>query len=137
MFNGGNPWLEGQKVLVDEWMANARRVAALPRVAAQAQRVRKGATPSEVVYEEDHLKLLHYPGNGQVKYETPLVFVFALVNRPYILDILPNKSVVAHFVKAGFDTYLIDWGTAVDADRYLTLDDYINGYLRNVARVVC
>ncbi len=137
MFNGGNLWLEGQKVLVDEWMANARRVAALPRVAAQAQRVRKGATPSEVVYEEDHLKLLHYPGSGQVKYETPLVFVFALVNRPYILDILPNKSVVAHFVKAGFDTYLIDWGTATEADRYLTLDDYINGYLRNVARVVC
>ena len=137
MFNGdGNVWVEAQKAVVDEWLANARRAAALPRIAAQAQRVRKGATPSEVVYEEDHLKLLHYPGNGQVKHETPLVFVFALVNRPYILDILPNKSVVAHFVKAGFDTYLIDWGTATDADRYLTLDDYINGYLRNVVRQV-
>ncbi len=138
MFNGGNGnlWLDTQKALLDEWMANTRRAAALPRVAAQAQRVRKGATPSEVVYEEDHLKLLHYPGNGQVKYETPLLFVFALVNRPYILDILPNKSVVAHFVKAGFDTYLIDWGTATDADRYLTLDDYIDGYLRNVVRQV-
>ena len=124
MFNGNNPWLETQKAVLDEWTANARRVAALPRVVAQAQRVKKGATPSEVVYEEDHVKLLHYPGNGQVKHETPLVFVFALVNRPYILDILPNKSVVSHFVKAGFDTYLIDWGTATDADRYLTLDDY-------------
>ena len=134
MFNGGgNALARGhRRRWSDEWMANARRAAGLPRVAAQAQRVRKGATPSEVVYEEDHLKLLHYPGNGQVKHATPLVFVFALVNRPYILDILPNKSVVAHFVKAGFDTYLIDWGTATDADRHLTLDDYINGYLRNV-----
>jgi polyhydroxyalkanoate synthase subunit PhaC len=131
-----NVWLETQKAMLDEWTANLRRAAALPRIAAQAQRVRKGATPSEVVYEEDHLKLLHYPGTGQVKYKTPLVFVFALVNRPYILDILPNKSVVSHFVKAGFDTYLIDWGTAVDADRHLTLDDYINGYLRNVVREV-
>src|SRR5208283_2863220 len=84
----------------------------------------------------DHLKLLHYPGSGEVKYATPLVFVFALVNRPYILDILPNKSVVAHFIKAGFDTYLIDWGRPTDADRYLTLDDYVNGYLRTVARQV-
>ena len=135
MFNGdGNVWLETHNALVDEWMANARRAAVLPRVMAQAQRVRKGATPSEVVYEEDRLKLLHYPGNGQVKHETPLLFVFALVNRPYILDILPNKSVVSHFVKAGFDTYLIDWGTASDADRHLTLDDYVNGYLRNVVR---
>ncbi|MGA2258857.1 MAG: hypothetical protein ABSG53_29670, partial [Thermoguttaceae bacterium] len=100
MFNGsGNVWLEAQNALVNEWVANVRRVAGLPRIVAQAQRVKKGATPSEVVYEEDHLKLLHYPGNGQVKHETPLVFVFALVNRPYILDILPNKSVVSHFVK--------------------------------------
>ena len=43
---------------------------------------------------------------------------------------------MAHFVKAGFDTYLIDWGTATDADRHLTLDDYINGYLRNVVRYI-
>jgi polyhydroxyalkanoate synthase len=137
MFNGdGKAWIEAQKAIVDEWRANARRMAELPRLVAQAQRVRKGATPSEVVYEEDHVKLLHYPGDGEVKHATPLVFVFALVNRPYILDILPNKSVVAHFVKAGFDTYLIDWGTVTEADRYLDLDDYVNGYLRNVARHV-
>ena len=135
-FSGTGAWIEGQKALMDEWLANVRRAAAWPRVAAQAQGVRKGATPSEVVYEEDHLKLLHYPGNGRVDHETPLLFVFALVNRPYILDILPNKSVVSHFIKAGFDTYLIDWGTAVEADRYLTLDDYINGYLRNVVRCI-
>jgi len=42
--------------------------------------------------------------------------------------------VVAHFVKAGFDTYLIDWGTPTFADRHLGLDDYINGYLRHVVR---
>jgi len=137
VINGGNVWLDVQKAIGDEWIANLRRVAGLPRIVAQAQRVKKGATPSEVVYEEDHLKLLHYTGNGPVKHETPLVFVFALVNRPYILDILPNKSVVSHFVKAGFDTYLIDWGTATDADRHLTLDDYVNGYLRNVVRHVC
>ena len=132
----GIAWLNAQMALMEEWTANVRRVAALPRIAAHAQRVRKGATPSEVVYEEDHLKLLHYPGNGRVKHEAPLLFVFALVNRPYILDILPSKSVVSHFVKAGFDTYLIDWGTPTDADRHLTLDDYVNGCLRNVTRQI-
>jgi len=137
MLNGGSrAWLEMQKSLVDEWAANARRATKLPRLVMQAQRVKKGVTPSEVVYEEDHLKLLHYQGNGHVAHKTPLLFVFALVNRPYILDILPNKSVVSHFVKAGFDTYLVDWGTATDADRYLTLDDYVNGYLRNVVRQI-
>jgi polyhydroxyalkanoate synthase len=58
--------------------------------------------------------------------------VYALVNRPYILDLKVNRSVVAHFINGGFDTYLVDWGVPTHADRHLTFDDYINGYLLNV-----
>jgi polyhydroxyalkanoate synthase len=134
--NTPDRWSEAQHAMLGEWVANVRRMTRLPQFFQQAQRVRKGATPSEVVYEEDHVRLYRYLGEGPVKHKTPLVFIFALVNRPYILDILPNKSVVAHFVKAGFDTYLIDWGTATYADRHLTLDDYVNGYIRNVVRCV-
>ncbi|MEM7624118.1 MAG: alpha/beta fold hydrolase [Planctomycetota bacterium] len=57
------------------------------------------------------------------------MFVFALVNRPYVLDLLPGKSVMEHFVKAGFDTYLIDWGTPAHADRRESLDSNVNGYI--------
>ena len=63
---------------------------------------------------------------------TPLVFIYALVNRPYILDLKKGRSVVANFVDRGFDTYLVDWGVPINADRHLTLDDYINGYMVNV-----
>ena len=94
--------------------------------------IRKGVSPSEVVYEEDRLKLLHYVSDAKPKHRTPLVFVYALVNRPYILDLKLGRSVVAKFVESGFDTYLVDWGVPTEADRYLTLDDYINGYLLNV-----
>jgi polyhydroxyalkanoate synthase len=119
--------------MIDEGVAFAQRMARIPELYQRAQRVKKGATPSEVVYEEDRLKLLRYSNNGaRPRYATPLIFVFALVNRPYILDLRPGKSVVEHFVRAGFDTYLVDWGIPTDADRHLTLDDYINGYLKNV-----
>jgi polyhydroxyalkanoate synthase len=60
------------------------------------------------------------------------VFIYALVNRPYILDLKKGRSVVANFVNHGFDTYLVDWGVPTPADRHLTLDDYINGYMVNV-----
>jgi polyhydroxyalkanoate synthase len=126
-----------QQALIEEAMGNLRRMARLPFLARQAAEVRKGATPSEVVYEEDRLRLLHYLREGPPKYKTPLVFVFALVNRPYILDILPNKSVVRHFVDAGFDTYLIDWGVPSHAHRQHTLATYVDGYLPNVADFVC
>ena len=132
-----NPWAKWQQAMFNEAIANAQRLARVPLLYEKAQRVRKGATPSEVVYEEDRLKLLHYPANQPVRYTTPLVFVFALVNRPYILDLKPGRSVVSHFVERGFDTYLIDWGEPTSADRHLTIDDHVNGYLSNVVDFLC
>jgi polyhydroxyalkanoate synthase len=132
-----NPWFRWQQSLLDEGFANMRRMSRIPFLWEKSQAVKKGATPSEVVYEEDRLKLLHYLSDAKPRYKTPLIFVFALVNRPYILDLKENRSVVSHFVKSGFDTYLIDWGAPQHADRHLTLDDYINGYMSNVIDYVC
>ncbi len=130
--NGANVWMDWQKSMLQEMAAHTQRVSQLPRLWERAQRVKKGATPSEVVYEEDRLKVLHYVTDEPPKFKTPLLFVFALVNRPYILDLKDGKSVVQHFVNAGFDTYLIDWGIPTHADRHNTLDSLINGYMLNV-----
>lgn len=127
-----NPWLQWQQAVIDESLNQTRRMQLLPGLFQRARQVRKGVTTSEVVYEEDRLKLLHFINGDKPRHETPLVFVYALVNRPYILDLKKGRSVVSNFVERGFDTYLVDWGVPADADRYLTLDDYINGYLINV-----
>jgi polyhydroxyalkanoate synthase len=120
-----------QDSVIEEGFANLRRLAAMPFVFEKARKVRKGVTPCEVVYEEDKAKLFHYIGSDKPKYKTPLLFVFALVNRPYIFDLKEGRSVIAQFVNAGFDVYLLDWGVPNQAERYLTPDDYINGYLLN------
>ena len=127
-----NPWLQWQTAIANEILNNAQRAQLLPSLLERVRSVRKGVTPSEVIYEEDRLKVRHYLSDKKPQYRTPLVFVYALVNRPYILDLKPERSVVANFVAHGFDTYLVDWGVPTDADRHLTLDDYINGYLVNV-----
>src|SRR5262252_10994320 len=131
-FNFSNPWVQWQQTLLDETSAAIGRMTHLPTLLQRAQRVRKGVSPSQVVYEEDRLKLRHYVSEQEPRYKTPLVFVYALVNRPYILDLRKGRSVVANFVEKGFDTYLVDWGIPTPADRHLTLDDYINGYMANV-----
>jgi polyhydroxyalkanoate synthase len=127
-----NPWIQWQRACLDETFAMAGRMSHFPLLLQKARHIRKGVTPSEVVYEEDRLKLRHYVTDEPPRYRTPVVFVYALVNRPYILDLKQGRSVVANFVDRGFDTYLVDWGVPLDADRHLTLDDYINGYLLNV-----
>lgn len=114
-----------------------RKLAAMPKVMAAATNVKVGATPREVIYREDKLSVLHYESDVPKQYRTPLLMVFALVNRPYILDLLPHKSVVQQFLRAGFDVYLVDWGIPSEHDRLLTLENYIERYMRNVMHHVC
>lgn len=90
-----------------------------------------GTAPKNLVYEEDKLKLYHYKQKGKPTCKTPIVIVYALVNRQYMLDLQPDKSVVRNLLQLGLDLYIIDWGYPTRADMYLTLDDYINGYLNN------
>jgi polyhydroxyalkanoate synthase subunit PhaC len=122
--------------LAEASLAHFHRLSRLATLGIRAQRVKRGVTPSSVVWEEDRVKLLEYCRDEPPKYRTPLVVVFAMVNRPYILDLLPHKSVVRHFLHAGFDVYLVDWGIPTHADRNNTLDDYINCYLRKIVGFV-
>lgn len=95
-----------------------------------------GTTPHEIVYTEDKMKLLHYLPTVKKTHEVPVLMVYALVNRYYILDLQPDKSVVRKLLDEGFDVYIIDWGYPTGVDRYLTLNDYVNGYIYNAVEVV-
>ena len=96
-----------------------------------------GVTPKEAVYREDKLTLYRYqPPAGKVQQPTPLLIVYALVNRPYMTDLQEDRSLVRGLLDAGVDVYLIDWGYPDAADRYLNLDDYINGYIDRCVDVI-
>lgn len=108
------------------------RAGMMPKVMEYARKARKGATEFDVVYESGAVKLRRYRGDARIRYAQPLLSVFALVNRPYVLDLLPHKSVVRQFLNRGFDVYLVDWGEPTPADSDRTLHDYIEGHLHGV-----
>ena len=86
-------------------------------------------TPRELVYAEDKLKLWHMQGDRAPTARTPTLIVYALVNTVWMTDLQPDRSLVRNLLAQGEDVYLIDWGYPDGADRWLTLDDYLNGYL--------
>jgi polyhydroxyalkanoate synthase len=94
-------------------------------------------TPYEVVYEEDRVKLKHYLPLADPQVKTPLLMVYALINRETMLDLQPGRSVVQNVLKEGIDLYMIDWGYPTSKDRYLTIDDHVNGYLGNIVDFIC
>lgn len=107
-----------------------------PERASTMAGVEVGQTPSEVVYEENKLELLHYDSLTEEQHDVPILIVYALINRPYILDLQPDRSVVRRLLENGFDVYLIDWGEPSNLDSSLTLHDYVNRYVDNCVDVV-
>jgi polyhydroxyalkanoate synthase subunit PhaC len=90
------------------------------------------ATPYEVVYEEDRVKLKHYTPIAETRFRTPLLIVYALINRETMLDLQPGRSVVQTLLREGIDLYMVDWGYPTRKDKFLTIDDHVNGYMDNV-----
>lgn len=97
----------------------------------QLKEVDVDSTPYEVIYTEDKLKLRYYQSSAKKRCKTPLLICYALVNRPYMIDLESKRSMLQRLLELGLDIYLIDWGYPDAADRYLDLDDYINEYLNN------
>ena len=87
------------------------------------------STPYDIVYEEDRVKLKHYRLEGEAKLKTPLLVVYALINRETMLDLQPDRSVVKNFLRDGIDLYMVDWGYPTRKDRFITIDDHVNGYI--------
>lgn len=88
-----------------------------------------GASAKEAIYREDKLALYRFTPVVAEPHPVPLLIVYALVNRPYMADLQQDRSIVRGLLQGGLDVYLIDWGYPDAGDRFLTLDDYINGYL--------
>lgn len=95
-----------------------------------------GLTPKEEVYREDKVVLYHFHPMGELRLNTPVLVVPGLINRPFMIDLEEKRSLIANLLKLGLDAYLVDWGYPTRADRWLTLDDYINGYLSSCIDVV-
>ena len=88
-------------------------------------------TPKTAVYSEDKLTLYRYNRDSDATFKTPVLIVYALVKTYKMLDIQPDRSYIKNLLDSGLDVYLIDWGYPTKGDRFLSIDDYVNGYINN------
>ncbi|HJU14608.1 MAG TPA: alpha/beta fold hydrolase [Candidatus Nitrosotalea sp.] len=86
-------------------------------------------TPSELVETRGRFNMLHYKSESKPKHKTPILIVYSLINRYYILDLLPRVSVIKNLQSQGFDVYATDWGTPSSFDSGLSLETYAEEYV--------
>jgi polyhydroxyalkanoate synthase len=88
-----------------------------------------GASAKQAVWSDGKVTLYRYRGEHAATAKVPILICYALVNRPYMVDLQDDRSLVKGLLARGEDVYLIDWGYPDLSDRYLTLEDYLLGFL--------
>jgi polyhydroxyalkanoate synthase subunit PhaC len=131
------------KALVDEGGANlvrgAKRFAAdfarpprLPQNVDTSQFEVGGnlaLTPGSVVLRTDVFELIQYKPATERVHEVPLLFIPPTINKYYILDLAPGRSVVEYLVAQGMQVFLVSWRNPDKSHAHFDLDTYASAVL--------
>ena len=96
---------------------------------AAASHCAAGCSAKQAVWHSGKVTLYRYQPIARPAATAPLLIVYALVNRPYMMDLQEDRSLIRGLLAQGLDVYLIDWGYPDGADRFTTLADYVDGHL--------
>jgi len=86
-------------------------------------------TPKDLVWSQDKVSLYRYRPLAESRGLPPVLIVYGLIGRYTMADLQEDRSLVRNLLREGIDLWVVDWGNPSRADRWLTLDDYIEGYL--------
>jgi polyhydroxyalkanoate synthase len=119
----------GLETLASEAAQMQSKLAAGLETLREVEDVDYGATRREEVWRDGKVVLYRFVGANAPTAEVPLLISYALVNRPYMVDLQADRSIVKGLLERGEDVYIVDWGYPDRSDRFLTLEDYIERFL--------
>jgi polyhydroxyalkanoate synthase subunit PhaC len=125
---------ENLQLVPDEFAALEEKLLTLSKVMTTKAPIAQ--TPKQLVWTLNKAKLYRYIPvlPKEKRHRVPLLLVFAIMNRPSILDLRPGHSFVEFMVNQGYDLYLLDWGAPGYEDRNMKFDDYVLDYLPRAIR---
>ena len=115
--------------LAEEMSKMQRKLAAGIGTLREMDDVHFGVTAREEVWRDGKVVLYRYRGTRTPTAKVPLLISYALVNRPYMVDLQEDRSMVKGLLEHGEDVYIIDWGYPDRSDRFLTMEDYIERFI--------
>ncbi len=115
--------------LAQEALQMQQKLAAGVETWRNVDEVDYGATTRQEVWRDGKVALYRFVGDKAPTAQVPLLISYALVNRPYMVDLQADRSIVKGLLARGEDVYVIDWGYPDRSDRFLTLEDYIERFL--------
>jgi polyhydroxyalkanoate synthase len=93
-------------------------------------------TPKDEVWRQDKVVLYRYRPPAEPKIKTPVLITYGLIGRYTMADLQEDRSLVRNLLDLGVDLYVVDWGNPSRADRWLTIDDYVDDYIAGAVEVI-
>ncbi len=113
-----------------------RKYATGMRILLEGAKSETGSTPKDVIWTKNKAKLYHYEPSLEKRFPIPILLIYALINRPYVMDLMPGNSIVEYLTQQGFDVYMLDWGTPGEEDKHLTFENYVLDYIPRAIKKV-
>ena len=126
-----------QESLAEESGRLQRKLIASLDTLREMEDVEIGTTPREEVWRDGKVVLYRFRGEHAPAARVPILIVYALVNRPYMVDLQADRSLVKGLLARGEDVYIIDWGYPDRSDRFLTMEDYIERFIGGAVEHLC
>ena len=86
-------------------------------------------TPGSVVLRNDVLELIQYKPQTEQVYETPIVIVPPTINKYYVLDLAPGRSVVEYLLAQGHQVFMVSWRNPDREQGHFDFDTYAEATL--------
>ena len=126
------------ELLAEAAALNQKLNAGMRRLAAiKDDQVEIATTPKDEVFRTDKTTLYRYRPLAEQRVATPMLIVYSLIGRHTMTDLQEDRSLVRNLLGQGIDLWVVDWGNATRADRWLTIDDYVSGYLADCVSAMC
>ena len=89
------------------------------------------------VFRQDKTTLYRYRPTAKRSIGVPVLVAYGLIGRYTMTDLQEDRSLLRNLLGMGVDVYAVDWGSATRSDRWLTFEDYVDGYLNECVEFIC
>ncbi len=122
MESNGESLIRGMRNFIDDLQAGNIRMT---RPGDFKVGVNLATTPGKVVLQNRLLEVIHYTPTAAETYRTPILIVTPWINKFYILDLTPKKSIIKYLLEQGFDVYITSWKNPDASMADVGFDDYL------------
>jgi len=119
----GQSLSKGMEVMLEDMLAGTVRMTSPEDFKVGSN---LATTPGEVVFRNRLVELIHYAPMSAKVSQTPIVIVTPWINKFYVLDLTPKKSMIQFLLKQGFSVFITSWKNPTADMADVAFDDYLS-----------